>query len=94
MSRDGKPARYDPVLKAGGKLPAAPPLRYAAPPGGGGLRHPKLWLSSNQAAYSGDPLKMQYQPTMPQAPEGYMHGRGGAFTRGFAPPAHGMGMNH
>jgi len=90
VSRDGIPTKHDPILRSGhghGHVQDAP-RGPSGGGGGGGFRHPKLWLSTAQAAYP--------QPTIP--PPGAAMGmddRGrlsSQFTRNFAPPAPGGGF--
>ena len=92
VTRDGQPARFDPLLRGGAVVrqqqPAAPPPRYQPhPPGAaqaaaaGGLRHPKLWMTSAQKAYGEAPMDV----LPPSAQGAGPNARHGQFTRGFAP---------
>ena len=105
VSRDGVPARYDPLLKGMaaavpsapqpvGSAVGAPPLRYGGGGGGGGgLRHPKLWMTTAQKEYGVAPMS-QMPPLSSNAQQPQpAHARGSAFTRAFAPPVPGGGFN-
>ena len=99
VTRDGQPARYDPMLKGGQAIAQAPsaqmPPRFqpqSQKPNAGGMRHPKLWLTSNQAEFGG-PAPISMVPPPPEGVERANYARHGGFSREFAPPRAGGGFN-
>jgi hypothetical protein len=95
VTRDGVPARFDPLLRGGAvvRQPGPPPLRFAPQAAVGGLRHPKLWMTTAQKAYGEAPMP-QLPSVEERLPRQQPHrARGSAFTNAFAPPAPGGGFN-
>lgn len=91
VTREGQPARFDPLLRGGAVVqqPSAPPLRFAP---SGGNRNPKSWLKTTSQAANADLMaNANDQPSLLNERNGF--GRAQAFSRNFAQPTGGGGFN-
>ena len=104
VTRDGQPARFDPLLRGGAAVRQQPSAlsprqpqpsfvqnvsKASNPSGGGGLRHPRLWMTSAQKAHGDAPMDV----LPPTHAGGGPNARRGQFSRAFAPPTGGGGFN-